>query len=40
MSCLNVSQLQEVTADEAASIRPPGISFGFSNCCTFLSKVQ
>lgn len=29
MSCLNVSRLQEVTADEAASIRPPGTSFGF-----------
>lgn len=40
MSCLNVTQLQEVTADEAASTRPPGISLGFPNCSRFCSKIQ
>lgn len=40
MSCLNVSRLQEVTADEAASIPPPGTSLGFPSRSRFLPKIQ
>lgn len=40
MSCLNVTQLQEVTADEAASVPPSGISLGFSNRSRFPPKIQ
>lgn len=40
MSCLNVTQLQEVAADDAAPSRPSGISLGFSNRSRVLSKIQ